>query len=103
MRWPSKDPDETLDYSLDWSRFLGSNTISSVAWYLYTADGVKTPVSSAPVVDGLSAGSQSNTSTIATIVLSQGDLNKEYRITCAITFGGGLIAERTTSLQIKEH
>jgi len=22
FRWPSKDPDETLDYSVDWSRFL---------------------------------------------------------------------------------
>ena len=103
MRWPSKDPDETLDYSLDWSRFLGTRTISSVAWYFYTADGVKTLVTSGQSVDGLRSGSQSNTSTIATIVLSQGDLNKEYRITCAITFGGGLIAERTTSLQIKEH
>ena len=31
FRWPSKDPDETLDYSVDWSRFLGTATISSVA------------------------------------------------------------------------
>jgi hypothetical protein len=33
LRWPVKDPDETLDYSIDWSRFLGSGiTISAVTW-----------------------------------------------------------------------
>ena len=32
FRWPSKDPDETLDYSVDWSRFLASATIASVTW-----------------------------------------------------------------------
>ena len=32
FRWPNKDPDEQLDYSVDWSRFLGSATISTVTW-----------------------------------------------------------------------
>ena len=40
FRWPNKDPDETLDYSVDWSRFLGDKTISSVAWFLRDANGV---------------------------------------------------------------
>ena len=31
-KWPDKDPDETIDYSVDWSRFLGSNTISAIVW-----------------------------------------------------------------------
>ncbi len=34
FRWPNKDPDETLDYSIDWSRYLGSATISSVQWLI---------------------------------------------------------------------
>jgi hypothetical protein len=34
-KWPDKDPDEMLDYSVDWSRFLGDDTISSVTWYIY--------------------------------------------------------------------
>ena len=32
FKWPIKDPDETLDYSVDWSRFLGSGTISFGIW-----------------------------------------------------------------------
>ena len=36
FRWPNKDPDETLDYSVDWSRFLGSATIASVVWSVKT-------------------------------------------------------------------
>ena len=24
LKWPSKDPDETVDFSVDWSRYLGS-------------------------------------------------------------------------------
>ena len=34
FRWPSKDPDETLDYSVDWSRFLDTATINSVIWFV---------------------------------------------------------------------
>ena len=34
FRWPSKDPDETLDYSVDWSRFLDTATINSVKWFV---------------------------------------------------------------------
>jgi len=33
LRWPVKDPDETLDFSIDWSRFLEGRTISEVVWY----------------------------------------------------------------------
>ena len=42
FRWPNKDPDEQLDYSIDWSRFLGSATISSVVWSVNNASGVAT-------------------------------------------------------------
>ena len=42
FRWPVKDPDETLDYSVDWSRFLGTNTISSVVWSVETPERTKT-------------------------------------------------------------
>tara|TARA_R110002124_G_scaffold144945_1_gene310099 strand:- start:16 stop:567 length:552 start_codon:yes stop_codon:yes gene_type:complete len=34
FRWPVKDPDEQLDYSVDWSRFLVGATISSVVWHV---------------------------------------------------------------------
>ena len=28
FKWPNKDPDEQLDYSIDWSRYLDTATIS---------------------------------------------------------------------------
>jgi len=42
LKWPNKDPDETLDYSVDWSRFLGEATVVSVTWYVEDSDGTKT-------------------------------------------------------------
>ena len=39
LKWPDKDPDEQLDYSIDWSNALGTNTISSVTWKVRDADG----------------------------------------------------------------
>ena len=33
-RWPDKDKDEIVDYSVDWSRFLGEDTLSSATWFI---------------------------------------------------------------------
>ena len=48
FKWPNKDPDETLDYSMDWSRFLGydhstssGTVIVSNLWFIDDASGVK--------------------------------------------------------------
>ena len=42
FKWPNKDTNESLDYSLDWSRFLRSGeSIASVVWSVDDADGVK--------------------------------------------------------------
>ncbi len=39
LRWPDKDPDELLDYTVDWSRYLDTLTIASVEWrYVFTED-----------------------------------------------------------------
>jgi hypothetical protein len=103
LRWPPKDPDETLDYSIDWSRFLGSNTITTVRWYLYDASGTKIEVSTNQTVDGLTAGPRAATGTVATLVLIGGTLNKVYRVVCSIEFGSGLIAERTATISIRNN
>jgi hypothetical protein len=40
LRFPDKDPDEKLDYTVDWSRYLnGEVTIASVVWKIQQADG----------------------------------------------------------------
>lgn len=39
LKFPDKDPDEKLDYTVDWSRYLGDLTISSVQWKITKSDG----------------------------------------------------------------
>jgi hypothetical protein len=102
FRWPNKDKDEVLDYSVDWSRWLGTSTISSVTWYVNDADGVKTQIAPAAVVNGLQNVSQTHTNTVATIILGLGTNNAEYKLYCRITDSSGSIAERTVKLRIKE-
>ena len=53
-KWPDKDKAEIVDYSVDWSRFLGTDTISAATWFIKDADGVKTQVADADVVNGCS-------------------------------------------------
>ena len=36
LTWPKKDPDEVLDYSIDWSARLNGDTISSSIWEVPT-------------------------------------------------------------------
>jgi hypothetical protein len=103
FRWPNKDPDEQLDYSVDWSRFLGTGvTISSVAWYINDADGVKTYISSGETVNNIQNVSNTNTSTVATINIGGGINNTEYKFYCRMTDSTGSQAERVIKLRIKE-
>ena len=103
-KWPNKDPDETLDYSVDWSRWLGTGvTIASVAWFVDNASGVKTSFTAGSTVNGLQNVSVTNTNTVATINLAMGTLNKEYKIYCRITDSSGSVVERVIKLNIKEN
>lgn len=102
-KWPNKDPDETLDYSVDWSRFLGDGVnISTVIWFVDDADGVKTQIDAGNTVDGIQNIAQTNTNTVATINLGSGTNNKEYKFTCQVNDSSGSTAERTIKLRIKE-
>lgn len=112
FRWTTKDPDETLDYSIDWSRFLGTATISSVIWSVQTPEIGKTTLSagqnlttasSSAVTDSIQNISQTNTTTVATINLAGGVLNRDYTFTCAMTDSTGSVAERTVKMRIREN
>ena len=102
FKWANKDPDEILDYSVDWSRFLETASITSVLWSVDNADGVKTTIANGAVVNGIQNVSQTNTSTVATINLGLGTLNEEYKFYCRITDSTGSIAERVIKIRIKE-
>ena len=112
FRWPSKDPDETLDYSVDWSRFLDTAKINSVIWFvkssLYntkttlTAGATLTSASSSATTDNIQNVSQTNTNTVATINISGGQNNVEYTFFCQMTDDTGSTAERSIKLRLKE-
>jgi hypothetical protein len=101
-KWPDKDPDEILDYSVDWSRYLGSDTLVSVQWYAEDADGVKTVFNSVDIVNGLQHISSTNTSTVSTIQLSLGQNNTTNTLYCEITTAGGVTTERKIKLKVRQ-
>ena len=102
FRWPNKDPDETIDYSVDWSRFIDTATITSVRWYVDNSSSVKTLLPASGVVNGLQNVSQTISNGTTTIYLALGTANTEYKIYCQITDNSGLTAERVIRLRIKE-
>ena len=102
FRWPNKDPDETLDYSVDWSRWLNGATISSVVWYVDNSTGVKTALTAGNTVNGLQNVAQTISNGVATINLGLGTNNTEYKIYCNMSDSSGNVAERVVRLRIKE-
>jgi len=102
FRWPNKDPDETLDYSVDWSRWLSGATISSVVWYVDNSSGTKTALTAGNTVNGLQNIAQTVSDGVATINLGSGTNNIEYKIYCNMSDSSGSTAERVIRLRIKE-
>lgn len=84
----SKDPEAVLDYTIDWSDWLGTDTISAVSW---------------TVEAGITKDSEGNTTTSATIWLSGGTAGTSYEVTCHITTAGGREDDRTLRIDVEEH
>ena len=112
FRWPNKDPDETLDYSVDWSRYLGDAQINTVTWFVQSKSyNTKTQInggqtlataSSSATSDTIQNVSQTNTTQVATINIGGGTHNEEYTFTCRIADSTGSTSERTIKLKVKE-
>jgi hypothetical protein len=102
FRWPNKDKDEILDFSVDWSRWLDGATIASVSWFVDNATGVKTAINAGQVVNGIQNISQTSAAGVATINLGLGTDNTEYKFYCQIQDSTGSTGERVIKLRIKE-
>jgi hypothetical protein len=102
FRWPNKDPDEILDYSVDWSRWLADSTILSCRWFVDNASGVKTEIGPGESVNGIQNVSQTISGDVTTINIGIGTNNTEYKFYCQITTNTGSIVERVVRLRIKE-
>jgi hypothetical protein len=88
LKWPPKDPDEVLDYELDWTARLAGDTIASSVW-----------TASDPSIT-METDSFSGTSTF--LWLSGGDVGTTYRMLNHITTVGLRTMEQTVRLRMRE-
>ena len=83
-----KDPQAKVDYQIDWSAWLGSDTILTSTWTVPT---------------GLTKVSDSHDDTTTTIVLSGGSVGSIYEVVNHIvTASGGLEDDRTLRIMIEQ-
>lgn len=89
MAFPSftKDPQAVLDYKVDWSDWLDTDTIVTSDWTVPT---------------GLTLELETNTTTIATAWLSGGTVATSYNVTNEITTADGRTDDRTITIKVKE-
>lgn len=86
MLWPAKDPDEILDYAINWSARLVDDTIATSTW---------------TVPDGIATTANTSTTTTTTIWLSGGTEGQRYRVLNRVTTTAGRTMDHTVTLPIK--
>ena len=84
-----KDPNASLDYRIDWSDWLGTDTIAASTWTVFPAGG-------------LTLGSASAATKTATTFLSGGTAGQVVRVTNRITTALGRIDNRSFNVRLVE-
>jgi hypothetical protein len=101
-KWPDKDKDEIVDYSVDWSRFLGEDNVAGAVWFIKDTSGVSTLVDDAGIVNGLQFVTGTISGKVSTARFSLGINNTRYTVVCRITTSSGLQYERSIFLRVRE-
>lgn len=83
----TKDPNGILPYTVDWSEWLGTDTLATSAW---------------TVPSDITQVTASLTTTTATIVLSGGTSGTSYQFVNRITTAAGLTDDRTIQINVLE-
>lgn len=83
----TKDPDAALDYTVDWSEWLGVDSIATSTW---------------TVPEGITKDADTNTATTATVWLSGGVLYANYTITNTIETAAGRTDQRSITVKVWE-
>lgn len=106
--WPFKDPDEVLDYDVDWTWRLYDETELVAAQAQQDAGQAVTVVptdtiatSTFTLPPGIVANSTSNTSTSSKVWISGGALGVSYVIVNEIVTAGGRTMDQSVKLKIK--
>lgn len=119
FKFPDKDPDEQLDYTVDWSRYLTEDQsidFGNSLWKIQKKDGTydlfgadQTFEGDAVIekaqstLNGLTMESQTWTTDKAVIVLSKGIANTSYRLLCEIKISGtNITTNREINLRVRE-
>ena len=93
-RWPDKDPDEVLDYELDWQD----------ADYPRLAAGETIATSTVTVTSGtVDIDSDSNDGTVVTVWLSGGTLNETCEILNRVVTSAGRTYDHSVKIRIRAH
>lgn len=93
-RWSAKDPNEVLDYQVDWQ--------DATTPTLETGETISTSVFT--VVSGtVTIDSQSNTTTVATVWLSGGTDGEDCQLLNRVTTSAGRTYDQTVSIRIRSH
>lgn len=91
-RWPSKDPDEVLDYEVDWQ----DATTPTLEAGETLSTSVFSVVTGTVVID-----SQSNTTTVATVWLSGGTNGEDCELLNRVTTSAGRTYDQSIKLRIR--
>lgn len=94
LSWPAKDPDEVLDYSIDWgtNRLQTGETIDTSDWSVITGSVV---IAGSPA-PSINAGT-------TTVWLTGGTDGDVCELNNKITTSVGRIYEQLVRLRIREH
>lgn len=87
IRTWTKSPSAILDYQIDWTTWLGPDTISSVCWV---------------IPPGLSQITSSSTTACTTVFLGGGTASTLYAITNKIATSGSRTNDRTVFLWVRD-
>jgi hypothetical protein len=82
-----KDPNAVLDYLIDWSPWLGADTIVTSTWIVPT---------------GITKNSDTKTNTTTTVWLSGGTAGTKYPLTNRVVTAGARTDDRTITINVKE-
>lgn len=87
--WPPKDPDDVLDYSIDFSAILAADadTIGSVVWTFPA---------------GITKDSQGEDAGVVVVWISGGTAGERYEIGCRLTTVGGRVYDRTAEISVRD-
>jgi len=109
--WPNKDPDELLDYSIDWSDIVSGFTISTVVWSVRSnanpaetvlaAGQDLTTASSSAIVDSIQNIQQALSGNNAIIYIGGGVDGRDYTFVCTITSSIATTIQRAVILRCR--